>query len=312
MSLYAPPTPITSEVFTRLPDVFRMKNRDAAWVTANKPGHRLDCFLEGPSFDRMGNLYVTDIPYGRVFRIAPDGSWTLVAEYDGWPNGLKIHRDGRIFIADYKRGIVQLNPDSGAVSPVLEGRKSESFKGVNDLFFDNAGLLYFTDQGQTGMHDPTGRVFQLDLETGRLNTLLSNGISPNGLVMDPDQSVLYVAMTRGNAVWRVPVFADGSTSKVGVFVQMAGGVSGADGLAVDEAGSLYVADAGNGCIWVFSRFGEPLHRISAASGGRTVTNMAFGGPDRKMLYFIDSATGSICRSITDSPGQAMFGLHPPR
>lgn len=306
MSLYAPPTSLASEVFTRLPDSFRVKDRDAAWVTANKPGHRLDCFLEGPSFDRMGNLYVTDIPYGRVFRIAPDGAWTLVAEYDGWPNGLKIHRDGRIFIADYKRGILQLNPETGDVTPVLENRKSESFKGVNDLFFDNAGRLYFTDQGQTGMHDATGRVFQFDLETGRLNTLLSNGVSPNGLVMSPDQSVLYVAMTRGNAVWRVPIFADGSTSKVGVFVQMAGGVSGADGLAVDEAGSLYVADAGNGCIWVFSRFGEPLYRICAASSGRTVTNMAFGGPDGKSLYFIDSATGSINRALTDTRGQVMY------
>ncbi len=33
-----------------------------------------------------------------------------MSEYDGWPNGLKIHKDGRIFITDYKRGIVLLDP----------------------------------------------------------------------------------------------------------------------------------------------------------------------------------------------------------
>ncbi|MBB5696610.1 SMP-30/gluconolactonase/LRE family protein, partial [Roseomonas pecuniae] len=73
----------------------------------------MDCFLEGPSFDRQGRLYVTDIPFGRVFRISPEGEWEQVAEYDGWPNGLKIHRDGRIFITDYKRGIMLLDPESG-------------------------------------------------------------------------------------------------------------------------------------------------------------------------------------------------------
>src|SRR3712207_8550982 len=53
------------------------------------------------------SLYVTDIPFGRVFRISPEGEWEQVAEYDGWPNGLKIHTDGRIFITDYKRGLVR-------------------------------------------------------------------------------------------------------------------------------------------------------------------------------------------------------------
>src|SRR5215204_7148579 len=73
-------------VLTRLPDSFRKKRR-APWTDANKPGHEIDSFLEGPSFDRAGNLYVTDIPFGRVFRISPQLEWTLVAEYDGWPNG---------------------------------------------------------------------------------------------------------------------------------------------------------------------------------------------------------------------------------
>lgn len=65
-------------------------------------GQLLDFPSSKGSFDRAGNLYVTDIPFGRVFRISPAGEWTLVTEYDGWPNGLKIHKDGRIFITDYK------------------------------------------------------------------------------------------------------------------------------------------------------------------------------------------------------------------
>ena len=112
MSFFAPPPSVPTEVFTRLPDRYRRPRR-TAWADTNRGGHEIDSFLEGPSFDREGRLYVTDIPYGRIFRISPDGEWDQVAEYDGWPNGLKIHKDGRIFIADYRHGLLVLDPESG-------------------------------------------------------------------------------------------------------------------------------------------------------------------------------------------------------
>ena len=96
-----------------MPDEFRVANTSPEWAAANKPGQQIDSFLEGPSFDVDGNLWITDIPYGRIFRISPDGDWTLVTQYDGWPNGLKIHRDDSIFLADYKNGILRLDPQNG-------------------------------------------------------------------------------------------------------------------------------------------------------------------------------------------------------
>jgi gluconolactonase len=278
-------------------------------VRANKPGQKVSSFLEGPSFDRHGNLYVTDIPYGRVFRIDVDGEWSLVAEYDGWPNGLKIHRDGRIFIADYKRGILLLDAQRGAVTPFLTHSRSEGFKGVNDLFFDTNGTLYFTDQGQTGQQDPTGRVFAYDLEKDLLTLLINNGPSPNGLVMDLAQRALFVAMTRGNAVWRLPIQREGGTSKVGIFTAMAGGISGADGMALDVQGNLYVCDAGNACVWVFDPHAVPLYRIRSCTEGRTLTNLAFGGKDNKQLFITDSSTGTILVADLDQAGQPMFSHH---
>lgn len=306
MGLYGPPVEKTTSVFTSMPEDFRLRGKHSDWVAANKPGQQVDSFLEGPSFDRQGNLYVTDIPYGRIFRISPEGDWELVAFYDGWPNGLKIHRDGRVFIADYKSGILVLDPISKKLEPFLTHWRSEGFKGINDLHFDSRGRIYFTDQGQTGMHDQTGRVFRYDPETGGLDCLIANGISPNGLALSPEENVLYVAMTRGNAVWRVPVPAVGPTSKVGIFVQLAGGISGADGLAVDRDGSLYVCDAGNGCVWVFTRFGEPLLRLRSCTDGRTTTNLAFGGADLKQLYITDSSTGSILLAETNVPGITLY------
>lgn len=306
MSLYAPPQEIVSSIFTAVPEEFRLKNFPSDWVKANKPGQQIDSFLEGPSFDLEGYLYVTDIPYGRIFRISPDGEWTLVVQYDGWPNGLKIHKDGRIFIADYKNGIMLLDPVSKKIEPFLTHCRSEGFKGVNDLVFDSQGRLYFTDQGQTGMHDPTGRVFRYNLEKGTLDRLIDNGISPNGLVLSPEENILYVGMTRGNAVWRIPLLPDGSVSKVGIFASLAGGVSGADGLAVDEKGRVFICDAGNGCVWVFNKFAEPEYRLRTCTTGRTTTNLAFGGKDNRFLFFTDSSTGTILQVELNISGQKMF------
>src|SRR3954464_15458665 len=202
MTFFAPPRRVETTVFTRLPDRFRNPRR-TAWADANQGGRPIDCFLEGPSFDREGRLYVTDIPYGRIFRVSPEGEWEQIAEYDGWPNGLKIHRDGRIFITDYKRGLMLLEPDSGRVMPFLETAFSESFRGVNDLFFAANGDLFFTDQGQTGLQDPSGRVYRLGASDGRLTGLLDTVPSPNGIVVAPDMGFALVAVTRASQIWRL-------------------------------------------------------------------------------------------------------------
>ena len=305
MSLYPPPEQREARVWTALPDEFRIKNNSPEWAAANKPGSQIDSFLEGPSFDRESNLWVVDIPYGRVFRISPAGDWDLVTQYDGWPNGLKIHRDGRVFLADYKHGILCLDPKSREITPVVTHRHSEHFRGCNDLVFDSQGRIYFTDQGQSGMHMPNGRVYRYDPDTGQLDLLIETGQSPNGLVLNEREDTLYVAMTRGNSVWRLPLMADGGTSKVGVFLQISGGLSGPDGLALDRSGGIWVAHAGNGCVWGFSSIGEPLYRIMSPTGLIT-TNIAFGGTDNRELFITDSETGSILRVTIETPGQPMF------
>jgi gluconolactonase len=301
MSLFPPPARIETTVFTRVPERFRKKRR-TVWADTNKGGEAIDCFLEGPSFDRDGNLWVVDISHGRIFRIASDGEWALMAEYDGEPNGLKIGRDGRILVADYKNGIMQLDPASGAVTPLIDRRRLERFKGVNDLFIAGNGDLYFTDQGQTGLQDPTGRVYRW--RDGRLDQLIGTVPSPNGLVTDLAETILYVAVTRDNSVWRLPLMPDGGVSKVGVFIRLSGGTAGPDGMALDQEGNLFVAHCGMGCVWAFSPLGEPLYRIVSCAGIMT-TNIAFGGPGNRSLFITESDTGTILRAELGVPGRFM-------
>lgn len=303
MSFFAPPARLETSVFTRLPDKFRSARR-SAWADSNRGGAAIDSFLEGPSFDRAGNLYVTDIPFGRVFRISPDGAWSLITEYDGWPNGLKIHQDGRIFITDYKLGIVLLDPEAGKISPYLETAGSEGFKGVNDLVFAPNGDLYFTDQGQTGLQDATGRVYRLD-SSGRLTCLISTVPSPNGIVIDKAGVNLFIAVTRAQAIWRIPLSGGGPIGKVGVFAHLHGGLGGPDGLALDADGCLLVAHAGFGSIWRLSPVAEPLLRIVSCAGLST-TNLAFGGADGTDLFITESQSGSILTARLPAPGLPMY------
>lgn len=299
ITLLQPPQVRDTEPFTRLPDRFRRTGVRSGWADANRGGQPTDSFLEGPVFDTAGNLYVTDIPYGRIFRIDPHGEWALVAEWDGEPNGAKFLDDRELIVTDYRHGLMAVDVQRGTVRPFLERRNSERFKGVNDLVFDSHGNLYFTDQGQTGLHDPTGRLYRLRPD-GQLDLLLANVPSPNGVALSPDERVLYLAVTRGNQVWRVPLLEDGSVSKVSAFFTSYG-PSGPDGLAMDEAGRLVVANPGLGVAWVLNHRAEP-EGVLRSCAGASLTNIAFGGPDRRTLYCTESVTGSVLRATLDHPG----------
>lgn len=301
--MFAAPPVIETSVFVRIPDHLSRADRKSHWVDIQQGGAPTPSFLEGPSFDREGNLWVTDIPWGRLFKIAPDGTLSVALEYDGEPNGLKFHRDGRAFITDHKHGIMVFDPRTGKIAPYLERGIVERFKGVNDLVFASNGDLYFTDQGMTGLQDPSGRLYRLSAD-GRLDCLLDGIPSPNGLVLNKAENTLFLCVTRNNAIWRVPLLRNGGTAKVGIFIQMSGGV-GPDGMAIDEEDNLAVCHIGLGTVWLFSRLGEPLYRIKSCAGLAT-TNCAYGGKDRKSLFITESATGTVLRAELPVPGRTMF------
>lgn len=291
-----------TSIFTRLPDRFRLPDSNNVWAVANRGGQLTDSFLEGPVWHPSGCLYLTDIPYGRIFRVDMTGNWALVVQYDGEPNGMKLADPDTLLITDYRHGIMKLCLKTHSVSPWLARRNSESFRGVNDLTTDSQGNLYFTDQGQTGLHDPTGRVYRLS-QDGRLDMLLDNCPSPNGLVLSPDEKVLYVAMTRGNAIWRVPLQRDGSVSKVSQYFT-SHGPSGPDGLAMNANGELLIANPGLGRIWLLNDLAEPAE-ILTSPAGRSTTNLCFGGESLQQLFITESVSGSILTCPMKTPGHPL-------
>ena len=290
------PEIIETEVFAELPAKLRKSGTPPERLAAGKTATPMGSFLEGPSFDRAGNLYVVDLAWGRIFKINEKKGFELVIEYDGEPNGLAIHKDGRIFVADHKQGILCLQ--DGKAVPVVSRYHQQRFKGVNDLTFDSHGNLYFTDQGVSDLADPTGCVYRYSPD-GKLEQLANNLPSPNGIVFE--KNLLYVAVTRANAVWRLPLAPDGTVVRMGVFLHLSGG-RGPDGMAMDEKGGLAVSHIDMGVVWIFSHRGEALCRVQSCKSDM-VTNVAYKGNE---IYITDSGSGCILRARVPTPGRTLF------
>jgi len=297
------PKIIETTIFAEVPKELLLDD-ETPFIRDMFHGQKVGSFLEGPSFDRDGNLIMVDIAHGRILKLTPSRDWSVVTQYDGAPNGLKIHKDGRYFVTDRKNGIMIVDPVSGKVESFIGPDKLPGYKGTNDLFFASNGDLYFTDQGETGFHDPTGRVFRYTTK-GQLDCLVANVPSPNGLVMDPKETMLYVAVTRANAAWRVPIRPDGSVHRVGLFCQLIGGW-GPDGMAVDAEGNVLMAHAGGAAVWVWSPEGLPLYRVVACDGGKLTTNMAYGGKDNRSLFITNSFSNNVLVAEMPYPGLPMF------
>lgn len=301
--MFPPPEILAAEVFARLPESLHQTDRPSQWLADRHV--KMHSFLEGPSFDRDGNLWCVDLAHGRLLRVTPAGDFEVMLQYDGEPNGLKIHRDGRVFVADHRHGLMVHTPGTDRIEVLMGNVRREGLKGLNDLFFASNGDLYFTDQGESALEDPTGRVFRLRADGRTVDLIMSGLAGPNGLVLDEARNLLYVAVTRENAVFSIgiePHYA--GAKKAGRFLQLSG-ATGPDGLALDEAGNLIVVQAGAGTTWVFSRIGEPLHRIRSTAGIRT-TNVAYGGEDRRTLYITESEQGAILRVRLPTPGRVMY------
>ena len=300
--MFAAPPLIDTEIYARLPDELRIADTPTAWSDA-RGGPPLHSFLEGPSFDRDGNLYCVDVCHGRLFKISPDGRWQVFASYAGNPNGLKIHRDGRIFVADHRLGLLCFDPLTRARSLVADRAGVSRFRGLNDLVFGDDGDLFFTDPGESALENPNGRVFRMRAD-GTIDLLMDGLPYPNGLVLSPSQKTLYVAVTRSQQVLRLPLHARG-TFKCGMFLQLSGGLAGPDGMAIGANGSLVVVHAGFGTVWVFDSLGEPVARVRSCAGVRT-TNVAFGGPDNKSLFITEAEHGVILHARLDFAGRPMY------
>ncbi len=284
--IFALPKRIMAERLSTVPTEFR---RPHPGFTTRHLGDTFDCYIEGAAVDRAGNVLMVDIPASRVLKLSPRGEWSIVAEYDGRPKGLKVHRDGRLFIADNRRGVVIVDPATGKTDIALTRSSYGGFQACNDIALSRTGSVLFTDQAASCLSEPNGSVYRWRPD-GPVERLVNNAPGPNGVCYNPSETQIYVAVTRANAIWTLWLNSDGTRDKLMLFVQMSGGI-GPDGLVVDEQGGLIVAHLGIG-VWRFDGRGRATHFIETP-GGDLCSSVSFGSGDSRTLYITEAASGSI-------------------
>jgi gluconolactonase len=260
---------------------------------------------EGPLGLPDGNFLFTETQANRITRVMPDGSVAPYLEETNGANGLALNRDGDLV------AVQVLQPRVGIVHPP-ERRKvlAEQFEGApfgrpNDLVLDRQGQVYFTDSGAVAKPDqpkPAPPAVYRITAQGALQRLAHDIERPNGIQLSPDEKTLYVANTAGEHVLAYDIGADGKLGPRRNFAKLTGWrqtetgpSSGADGLAVDAKGRLYVASTAG--VQVFTPTGEALGVIPLPKAPQ---NLAFAGTDKKTLYVV--GRGAAYRIAVLTPG----------
>ena len=257
--------------------------------------------IEGPRADAAGGLYFSDVPNGGVRRLAPDGAIELVVPMRRGVGGIALHADGGIVISG--RNICHVR---NGVSRVVFAPDAP---GLNDLFTDASGRIICGTMrsdpfNESGPRTP-GECWRVDAD-GDAAMLYGDVLLTNGIGLSPDGAVLYHSDTAVHGVWAHDYAPDGGAAGRRLLVQRDDLMP--DGLAVDEDGTVWVADvSGSRSVRGFSPEGDEVGRIEVPA--RMVTSLCFGGADRRDLFVVTADNtaqpdrlGTIFRTRADTAG----------
>ena len=245
-------------------------------------------FTEGPVWIG-GQLLFSDTSNDVILQLSADEmSTTQFRTNSGGANGNAVDSTGRLVTCEggnrrVVRSAVGGGPPLNALASTFNG---VAFNAPNDVIVRSDGNIYFTDPSygedpDAAAHQPKQGLYRIAPGGGGLTRLRQYNSNPNGVALSPDGNTLYVADTTANVVNYWALAADGTPSGEQKFADVTGG----DGMAMDDAGNLYVA-ASTGVI-VFDKTGTQLGTITVAE---QPANCTFGGADRKTLY-ITARTG---------------------
>lgn len=278
-------------------------------------------FCEGPVVMPDGSVIVVDLISANVWRVW-DGKKEIVVNIGGGPNGAQLGPDGALYVcnnggaradnhsladASQPGRIERLDLATGKVDRLYEASDEAPLSAPNDLVFDAAGGMWFTDYGKTTAECfARGGVYYCQPDGSKIRSITRNGTGFNGIGLSPDGRNLYFCKYFEGRLMRMVV--DGfdevmrdevSGNPVIELVGSGHGEAEFDGLAVTAAGNIVVGTNHTGGLTVITPSGEATF-IKLPE--RMVTNIAFGGKDMRDAYMTWSTSGRLVRMRWDEPG----------
>ncbi|MBV9862281.1 MAG: SMP-30/gluconolactonase/LRE family protein [Alphaproteobacteria bacterium] len=285
-------------------------------------------FPEGPVAMPDGSVILGEIAGGAVTRITPDGGKSEVGKAGGGPNGLALGPDGALYVcnnggnayahggflstgpsADYKGGSIQrIDPNTGETRTLYTHCGPHKLSAPNDIVFDKQGGFYFTDLGKRRARDRDhGGLYYALPDGSRITELVFPIVTPNGVGLSPDESVVYVADTETSRLYAFDIVEPGKVKEEafpspygGRLVCGLPGFQRFDSLAVEASGNICVATLITGHITVIAPDGRVVRQVKMADV--YPTNICFGGPDLRTAYITLSGVGQLAVMEWPEPG----------
>lgn len=290
-------------------------------------------FPEGPVALADGTVLVVEIPRGTLSRVGLDGTQDVVAHLGGGPNGAAIGPDGAVWVCNtggclewetrngltiargvsptWAGGYIQrVDLRSGDAEVVYRASSGRPLQAPNDLVFDGLGGFWFTDHGARNSNGgrgtgPTGLHYAL-ADGSSCVEAVSPLDAPNGIGLSSDGETLYATETYAGRLWRWRLAGAGqvegavSTDHGGTLVAELPGRQLLDSLAVDGEDWVCVGTLVKGGVTVFAPDGRVVDHLPLPDP--LVTNICFGGSDRRDAFVTLSGTGRLVRVRWPRPG----------
>ena len=279
-------------------------------------------WAEGPIWvAAKGSLLFSDVPENRVYRWKEGEGISVFLEPSGFTgtayngrergsNGLTLDRQDRLVLCQHgDRRVARLAADGKSFETLVDRTEGKRFSSPNDLCFDRAGNLFFTDPpyglpSDKKQETEFNGVYRLGTD-GKLTVITRDMERPNGVALSPDEHTLYVGNTHDPkpVIMAYSLNKDGSVASSRVFfdgtelIAKTGRHGGFDGLKVDTHGNLWTS--GPGGVLIISPEGKHLGTILTE---RPTANCTFGDSDGHTLYI--TANHTLLRIKTKTTGAA--------
>lgn len=287
-------------------------------------------FPEGPVAMPDGSVILVEIARGTLSRVTPAGTVEVVANLGGGPNSAALGPGGRMYVPnnggfrfhrengchrpvgqadDYSGGRIEVvDLATGRFERLYDRVNGHGLRGPNDLVFDDAGGFWFSDLGKVrGRDRDHGGVYWARADGSEIREVIYPVLSANGIGLSPDGRTLYVAETETARLWAWDVVAPGEVKKLpwpsphgGRLVGSADVYQRFDSLKVTQSGRICVATLINGGITEIAPEGGIV--AHHALPDPMVTNLCFGGADRRTAFVTLSYEGRLVAIDWHEPG----------